>query len=175
MLTHLGNWISSPTTTPLLVPCVFSGRAIAIASGTSSINTKFREVINSTKLYASARRRVQRFNEDDDDDEEEEEYGYHEEIAMLELYSQNVRDEALLLQILLDGQEIQILIFKGFSSCLSYSTSADPSKSIVPARAVIKSIDRIKGPFDPSNIHYIQKALSWQQFKTTLLSKYQNT
>ncbi|XP_062110229.1 uncharacterized protein LOC133822042 [Humulus lupulus] len=182
MLTQLGNWSSS---TPLLVPCVLPGRAIAIAIASSTTSgscqiIRVREVTSlsssssiSTKLYAAARRRV-RFNEEDEDDDEEEEYGYHEEIGMLELYSQNARGEALLVQTVLHAQEIQILIFKGFSSCLSYSTSPDPSKSIVPARAVIKSIDRIKGPFDPSNIEYIQKGLSWEEFKTTLLSEYEN-
>jgi hypothetical protein len=60
-------------------------------------------------------------------------------------------------------------MFQGFSSSLSYRTSPDPSRSILPARAVIKSIDRIKGPFDPSNIEYIQKGLTWEAFKTSLL------
>jgi len=53
---------------------------------------------------------------------------------------------------------------------LSYSTSPDPTRSIVPARAVIVSIDRVKGPFDPSNIEYLQKGVTWEEFKTKLLS-----
>jgi len=53
---------------------------------------------------------------------------------------------------------------------LSYSTSPDPTRSILPARAVIKSIDRIKGPFDPANIEYLQKDVPWEEFKTNLLS-----
>ncbi|XAR72186.1 hypothetical protein NMG60_11018739 [Bertholletia excelsa] len=113
-----------------------------------------------------ARRRV-RYNEDDED-EEEEEYGHNAEIAMLELYSQSARDEALLVTAEVDKQEAEVLIFKGFSSCLSYSTSPDPTRGVLPARAVIKSIDRIKGPFDPSNIHYLEKGLSWETFKTRL-------
>lgn len=61
-------------------------------------------------------------------------------------------------------------MFQGFSSCLSGRTSPDPSRSVLPAGAVIKSIDRIKGPFDPSNTEYIQEGLTWEAFKTTLLT-----
>lgn len=60
------------------------------------------------------------------------------------------------------------ILFQGFSSSLSYGTSPDPTRSILPARAVIKSIDRIKGPFDPANIEYLQKDVPWEEFKTNL-------
>ncbi|KAK9276147.1 hypothetical protein L1049_005678 [Liquidambar formosana] len=102
-------------------------------------------------IRCEARRRVRYEDNEGDDDEE---YGHNEEIAMLELYSQSAREEALLVRAMVDEQEAEVLIFKGFSSCLSYGTSPDPSKSILPARAVIKSIDRIRGPFNPSNIEY---------------------
>ncbi|KAL2545854.1 uncharacterized protein Fot_15087 [Forsythia ovata] len=71
---------------------------------------------------------------------------------------------------IVDGEEAEVLVFKGFSSCLSYKTSANPSTSVIPARAVIKSIDRIKGPFNPSNIQYIEKGLTLEAFKTRLRS-----
>ncbi|OMO60714.1 hypothetical protein CCACVL1_23937 [Corchorus capsularis] len=116
-----------------------------------------------------ARRRVRY---DDEDEEinggEGGDYGYNEEIAMLELYSQSARGEALLIHAIVDEQEVEVLIFKGFSSNLTCGTSPDPSRSVIPARAVIKSIDRIKGPFDPSNIEYIEKGLEWESFKTRL-------
>ncbi|PPS01421.1 hypothetical protein GOBAR_AA19222 [Gossypium barbadense] len=115
----------------------------------------------------SQRRRIRYEN---DDDEEEKENGYNEEIAMLEIYSQSAREEALIVHALVDEQEVEVLIFKGFSSCLSYGTSPDPSKSVIPKRAVINSIDRIKGPFDPSNIKYIEKGLDWESFKSRLAS-----
>ncbi|MBA0872982.1 hypothetical protein Goshw_024702 [Gossypium schwendimanii] len=116
---------------------------------------------------AAARRRIRYEN---DDDEEEKENGYNKEIAMLEIYSQSAREEALIVHALVDEQEVEVLIFKGFSSCLSYGTSPDPSKSVIPKRAVINSIDRIKGPFDPSNIQYIEKGLDWESFKSRLAS-----
>ncbi|XVE74630.1 hypothetical protein DITRI_Ditri12bG0032600 [Diplodiscus trichospermus] len=106
--------------------------------------------------------------EDEDEESGEEEHCYHEDIAIVELYSQSARGEALLVHALVDEQEVEVLIFKGFSSCLSYGTSPDPSRSVIPARAVIKSIDRIKGPFAPSNIEYIERGLKWESFKTHL-------
>ncbi|XP_071703644.1 uncharacterized protein [Rutidosis leptorrhynchoides] len=109
-----------------------------------------------------ARRQV-RYGEDDEN-ETDQEYGYNEEIAMLEFYSQ-IAQEALLVKALVDDQPVEVLIFKGFSSSLSSGTSPDPTKSILPARAVIKSIDRVKGPFDPSNIDYIEKDLTVEAFK----------
>lgn len=63
---------------------------------------------------------------------------------------------------------MHIYIYQGFSSCLTATTVTDPSKSVLPARAVIQSIDVIKGPFDPTNIEYLEKGLTWDAFKTRL-------
>ncbi|GJS35386.1 hypothetical protein Tco_0533768 [Tanacetum coccineum] len=101
---------------------------------------------------------------DEDEDENDQEYGHNEEIAMLEFYSQ-IAHEALLVKALVDDQEVEVLIFKGFSSSLSSGTPPDPTRSILPARAVIKCIDRVKGPFDPSNIEYIEKDLTVKAFE----------
>ncbi|XP_060188202.1 uncharacterized protein LOC132617252 [Lycium barbarum] len=117
-----------------------------------------------------ARRRV---IYDDDDEEEDKENGHNDnaELALLEFYSESVRNEVLIVKALVDDEEVEVLLFKGFSSCLSYRTSPDPSKSVLPARAVIKCIDRIKGPFDPSNIVYLEKGLTMEEFKERILSK----
>ncbi|KAG4401897.1 hypothetical protein GLYMA_02G085800v4 [Glycine max] len=136
-----------------------------------------------TRLLCSARRQI-RYQDDGDDKDSDEEYGHNEEIAKLESYSQSAKGEVLLVHALVDQEEVDVLIFKkdvsqqkfdcntfqGFSSCLSYSTSPDPTRSILPARAVIVSIDRIKGPFNPANIEYLQKGVTWEEFKTNLLS-----
>ncbi|KAK7310132.1 hypothetical protein RJT34_07429 [Clitoria ternatea] len=116
-----------------------------------------------TRLWCGARRQI-RYQDGD------EEYGHNEEIAKLEFYSQLAKGEALLVHALVDQEQADVLIFKGFSSCLSYSTSPDPTRSVLPARAVIMSIDRIKGPFDPANIEYLQKGVTWEEFKTNFLS-----
>lgn len=98
-------------------------------------------------LLCGARRQI-RYQ--DEDEERDGGYGHNEEISKLEFYSQSARGEALIVHALVDQNEVEVLIFKGFSSSLSYGTSPDPTRSILPARAVIKSIDRIKGPFDPA-------------------------
>ncbi|CAH8363532.1 unnamed protein product [Eruca vesicaria subsp. sativa] len=119
----------------------------------------------SKPLRCGARRRVRDDGEDEDDS-----YGYNEEIAMLETYSQSCRDEALIVTAIVDGEEVEVLIFKGFSSCLSGETAVDPARSVLPERAVITKIDRVRGPFDPSQIHYIQTGLSFQAFKETMIT-----
>ncbi|XP_022775693.1 uncharacterized protein LOC111317528 [Durio zibethinus] len=165
MLKHIGKWamLSSLSMLPIL-------SKVGNSSNTNQISTiKAFKLSNQRALprtCCGARRRVR--YEDEDDERGEEEHGYNEEIAMLELYSQSARGEALLVHALVDEQEVEVLIFKGFSSCLNYGTSPDPSRSVIPARAVIKSIDRIKGPFDPSNVEYIEKGLKWESFKTRL-------
>lgn len=115
-----------------------------------------------------ARRRVR---EDVGGEDENESYGYNEEIAMLEIYSQSCREEALIVTAIVDDEEVQVLIFRGVSSCLSGETAVDPARSVLPERAVIKQIDRVRGPFDPSQIHYLQKGLSFQAFKETIITR----
>ncbi|XP_008777817.3 uncharacterized protein LOC103697684 [Phoenix dactylifera] len=114
----------------------------------------------------NARRRVRY----EDDEMEGEDYGRNSEIEMLETYSQSARNQALLVRATVDGEEEVVLIFKGFSSCLSSRTASDPSKSVLPGKAVIQSIDVIKGPFDPCNIEYLEKNLTWEAFKARLQS-----
>ncbi|KAL4568111.1 hypothetical protein LXL04_023712 [Taraxacum kok-saghyz] len=109
-------------------------------------------------------RRQLRYGEDEDENDEE--YGHNEGISLLEFYTQVAKDEALLVKAIVEDHEVEVLIFKGFSSSLSSGTSPDPTRSILPARAIIKSIDRIKGPFDPSNIDYIEKDLTIEAFET---------
>ncbi|GFP83570.1 hypothetical protein PHJA_000500400 [Phtheirospermum japonicum] len=87
------------------------------------------------------------------------------------MYTQTMKDEVLLVRAMVDEEQVEVLIFKGVSSCLSYRTSSDPSRSVVPAKAVIESIDRVRGPFDPSNIHYIEKGLTFDAFKNRLRNK----
>lgn len=122
----------------------------------------------ATKSFmCGARRRVR---DDVGGEDEDEAYGYNEEMAMLEVYSQTCREEALIVTAIVDDEEVEVVIFKGVSSCLTGETAVDPARSVLPERAVIKTIDRVKGPFDPSQIHYIQKGLSFQAFKETIIT-----
>ncbi|XP_072991997.1 uncharacterized protein [Typha latifolia] len=115
-------------------------------------------------VFCLARRRVRY----EDEEEGKEEYGFNTEIAMLESYSESARNEAFLVQATVDSEEEMVLIFKGFSSCLRSRTASDPSRSVLPARAMIKSIDVIKGPFDPNNIEYLEQGLAWEAFRSRL-------
>lgn len=48
----------------------------------------------------------------DEEEDDEHSSGYNEEIAMLEMYSQSARGEALLVTAMVDDQEVEVLIFK---------------------------------------------------------------
>ncbi|KAL7110791.1 hypothetical protein ACP275_05G048400 [Erythranthe tilingii] len=174
MLKQLGKWSSNS----LLIPLQLNYSTTLSCSSPSLLHcSTLSPLIISTAnslqiLQASetttfrARRRVIY----EEDDEEDDDYGYNEEIAVLESYSQLVKDEILLVQAMVDEEQVEVLIFKGFSSCLSSRTYSDPSRSVLPTRAVIKSIDRAKGPFDPSNLQYIEKGLTFDVFIKTRLN-----
>ncbi|GAA0174297.1 hypothetical protein LIER_27719 [Lithospermum erythrorhizon] len=133
------------------------------SSSNSSNQTLIKQKNRFPGIECSSRRRTIRENNYDEEERE-----YNKEIEMLEMYTQFAKDEVLLVKAVLDDEEIEVIIFKGFSSCLSYKTSPNPSESVVPERAIIKSIDRIKGPFDPSNIEYLEQGLTWMDFKTRI-------
>ncbi|XP_011024235.1 PREDICTED: uncharacterized protein LOC105125458 isoform X2 [Populus euphratica] len=161
------GWVT-PSSYSTLQPTLSKTNIPIFNSTAATISTIKAVKLSTQEIPASrcrARRRPVRY-EDEDEDDREEEYGYNLEIAMLEFYSQSAIGEALLVRAVVDEQEVE-----GFSSCLSYGTSPDPSRSVLPARAVIKSIDRIKGPFNPSNIEYLEKDLTWEAFKSRLSPK----
>ncbi|KAG5010293.1 hypothetical protein JHK87_018808 [Glycine soja] len=99
-----------------------------------------------TSLLCSARRQIR--YQDGDDADSDEEYGHNEQISKLESYSQSAKGEVLVVHALVDQEKLM---------CLS-------------SRAVIVSIDRIKGPFNPANIVYLQKGVTWEKFKTNVFS-----
>ncbi|XP_050374860.1 uncharacterized protein LOC126792492 [Argentina anserina] len=179
MLRHfqMGSW-TTLVSFPYTLPCspkvtstsATENRCPSRACSTIKASNNVLKPLVYSGIRCAARRRVRY---DDADDGEEDEETYNKEIAMLELYSQGVRGEALIVHAWVDNQPVEVLIFKGFSSSLSYGTSADPSKSILPARAVIESVDRVRGPFDPSNIEYLQKNINWEVFKSNLPPKLQ--
>lgn len=59
-------------------------------------------------IICSARRRIRYDGEEDT----EEYYGHNAEIAMLEYYTQSVKEEALVVRAEVDEQEVEVLIFK---------------------------------------------------------------
>ncbi|KAL8053045.1 hypothetical protein ABFX02_05G046400 [Erythranthe guttata] len=165
MLKQLGKWSSNSLLIPLQLnyPTASSCSSRSPSLLHSAANSLRIRQASETTTFRARRRVIY-----EEDEEEEEDYGYNEEIAVLESYSQLMKDEILLVQAMVDQELVEVLIFKGFSSCLSSRTYSDPSRSVLPTRAVIKSIDRAKGPFDPSNIQYIEKGLTFHVFKTRL-------
>lgn len=63
-------------------------------------------------ICCAARRRVRYDDDDEYEDEDEENEEQNKEIALLELYSQSVRGEALIVHAMVDDQPVEVLIFK---------------------------------------------------------------
>ncbi|MEL6471294.1 MAG: hypothetical protein AAFQ74_16330 [Cyanobacteria bacterium J06623_4] len=82
----------------------------------------------------------------------------------LENYTLSHPEEVLLVQVTVDDEPDQILIFKGFSSSLMRSTAFDPEVPVLPEAAVIQSIDRLKGPYLPQSPSYIEQNIPLQDF-----------
>lgn len=59
----------------------------------------------------AARRRVRY---DDDDEDEDEDYGHNHQIALLESYTQAATGEALIVHAMVDGDHVEVLVFKVF-------------------------------------------------------------
>jgi len=86
----------------------------------------------------------------------------------LEQYTLGKTDEVLLLEVEIEGEKDQIIIFKGFSSSLMRPTNFDPDIPILPKTAKILTIDRLNSPYNPDNPHYIQKGLTWEEMEKLL-------
>ncbi|CAL1357714.1 unnamed protein product [Linum trigynum] len=169
-----GRWVVAPAPEALkrLQVTAIQRRPLTspATASTNSLHKLKEKLCGPCTTTAAGRRRARWDSIADEEDEEEskEDEEYNQEIAMLEFYTQRSRGEALVVHASVDGQLVEVLIFRGFSSCFNYGTAADPSKSVIPARAVIKWVDRIKGPFDPSNIEYLEKEIGWDSFKARL-------
>jgi hypothetical protein len=87
---------------------------------------------------------------------------------ILEQYSDNHREELLLVELEINGEFDLIMVFKGFSSSLVRSTAFDPDLAVLPTDAKILSISRLKAPYDPNSPTYIAQNLTWEQFQNCL-------
>ena len=86
----------------------------------------------------------------------------------LEQYTLQHPQEVLLITAEVDGELDEILIFRGFSSSLMRSTASDPDVPVLPDTAIITSIDRLRGPYQPDAPDYIERQLSWMEFSQRL-------
>jgi hypothetical protein len=60
---------------------------------------------------------------------------------------------------------------QGFSSSLMRPTATDVSEAVLPLDAKIFCVDRVKGPFNPSSIEYIEEGKTWDAFSEFLKSQ----
>lgn len=88
----------------------------------------------------------------------------------LEQYTLKRPQEVLLVAAEIAGEFDQVLIFKGFSSSLVRSTAYDPDIPVLPADALIQSIDRLQSPYLPESPRYIQKGLTIEEVESLLQS-----
>jgi hypothetical protein len=85
-------------------------------------------------------------------------------IQQLETYSQQNHREVLIVKAKDNEEEIEIMIFKGFSSNLTGATEFDPDLPMLSSTSHIITIDRIVSPYNPINPNYIQCGLTPSEF-----------
>jgi len=86
----------------------------------------------------------------------------------LEQYTIKKTDEVLLVKAIINNEEDEIVIFKGFSSSLMNPTAFDPDIPILPENAIIVSIDRLKSPYNPNNPQYLEQNLTGEKMAELL-------
>ncbi|MEM9009048.1 MAG: hypothetical protein AAGE59_36760 [Cyanobacteria bacterium P01_F01_bin.86] len=90
-------------------------------------------------------------------------------IHQLEQYTLRFPEEVLVVNARLAGEEEYVIVFRGFSSSLTRSTDPDPEIPVLPAEAVIETIDRLQGPYVPDNPQYLEQAIAWPTFRDRLV------
>lgn len=91
------------------------------------------------------------------------------DIQLLERYTEMVPKEVLIVNAEVDGEEDQVLVYKGYSSSLVNPTAFDPSVPVLPPNARVRSIDRMRAPYSASSTA-IAEGLSWGQMRELLIS-----
>jgi hypothetical protein len=89
----------------------------------------------------------------------------------LEQYTLRHPQEVLLVQVEIENQKDEVVIFKGYSSSLTRPTNFDPDLPILPKQATILSIDRLLGPYDPVAPQYLKQGLSWLEMQAVLAAE----
>jgi len=95
-------------------------------------------------------------------------YRFSSQSGRLEQYTVKRPQEVLLVNVIVEGQEDEIMIFKGYSSSLMRPTAFDPDVPVLPDGAEIVTIARLKAPYNPSSPQYIQQNLTWEAMQPLL-------
>jgi len=90
------------------------------------------------------------------------------QFTRLERYTEKQRQEVLLVTAEIANQVEQVLVFRGFSSSLTNPTAYDPDIPVLPESAKIVSIDRLRGPYNPTAPEYLQQGLTWDELVVLL-------
>jgi hypothetical protein len=77
----------------------------------------------------------------------------------LEQYTIKRPQEVLLVNAEVEGEEDQVMVFKGFSSSLMRPTAIDPDVPVLPNDAKVLLVDRLHGPYEPNNPTYIEQGI----------------
>ncbi|MBR8829530.1 MAG: hypothetical protein DSM107014_16810 [Gomphosphaeria aponina SAG 52.96 = DSM 107014] len=88
----------------------------------------------------------------------------------LEDYTIKCPQEVLLVTTETEGEEDQIVIFKGFSSSLMGSTSFDPDVPVLSDSGKIIKIDIVASPYNPDEPRFLRQGLSEDDMEHLLLS-----
>ena len=72
-------------------------------------------------------------------------------LSELESISRDRPDRALRLQGQMgDGEPLEVVIFRGFSSSLTHPTAFDPDQPLLPSEATINSAVLLQAPLNPA-------------------------
>ncbi|WP_338429986.1 hypothetical protein [Synechococcus elongatus] len=89
-------------------------------------------------------------------------------IHQLEQYSLRHRDQVLRVLAEDQGEAIELLVFRGFSSSLTQPTAFDPDVPVLSTSATIQSIQRFRSPYNPD--HPLAPPQTWESFLAELNS-----
>ena len=92
----------------------------------------------------------------------------HEESKRLEQYTLKRPQEVLIVEVEIDGESDRLIIFKGFSSSLMRPTAFDPDVPVLPQKAKIIQIDRLRSPYKDDSPDYLQRGLTWEDMELLL-------
>lgn len=88
----------------------------------------------------------------------------------IEEYSKENLQVVLIISAVENGQNMEIMTFRGFSSSLTGATEYDPDLPVLSSSGIILSVDLLQAPYNPVNPQYIQQNLTPAQFKANFLS-----
>lgn len=85
-------------------------------------------------------------------------------LLQLEEYSKENPQFVLIVQATENSQDVEIIIFRGFSSSLTGATESDPDLPVLSSSGQILSIDVASSPYNPQEPAYIKQNLTPAQF-----------